>query len=82
MQSLNGRKVLKVQLHEAAHAVNLGSVKTTVDSSLGGKVGGTELTLVEHGVLVKGQSREGKYEFILPTAACKMIQLVPDETNN
>lgn len=82
MDSLNGRKVLKVQLHEATHATNVGSVPTTIDSSLGGIGGATELTLVEQGVRVVGKKAGLKFDFILPSAACKIIQLVPENEKN
>lgn len=75
MDNLDGRKVIKVQLHEAAHVLGLGSVPTTFDSSLGGTLGKTEITLTDFGVYVKGGGKQGKFEFILPLAACKCIQL-------
>lgn len=79
MANLYGREVSKVQLHETCHVTNLGSVATTVSSDLGGKQGATELTLTEIGVHVKGVGPQGgKFEFVLPLAACKMIQLAAE----
>lgn len=75
MDNLVGRNVIKVQLHEAAHVLGLGSVPTTFDSSLGGALGGASITLTELGVYVQGKSSSGKWAFVLPLAACKNIQL-------
>lgn len=76
MNNLNGRSVLKVMLHETAHAFNLGSVPTTFGPELGGRPNASVITLTDLGVHVKGTSQQGdKFEFVLPLAACKLIQL-------
>lgn len=82
MSKLIGRKVLKVQLHEGSHALGLGNVPTLVNEDLGG-LKQSKLTLTEAGVLVSGKSQTGnRFEFILPHAACKLIQLDLDETDS
>lgn len=81
MSKLNGRKVAHLNaLFSGTMVVGLGNLPMTVDSNLGGVVGGTELTLTEFGVHCKGKNKTGaKFEFVLPLSACKMVQLAPEE---
>lgn len=78
MSSLNGRKVLKVQTHDVFLVDDWGNTKSTLKAKAENLIGELDLTYVDGGVFIKGQSRvSGKhFEFLIPQSMCKVIQFV------
>jgi hypothetical protein len=78
MSELNGRKVLKVQTHDTFLVDNWGNTKSTISAKAENTIGDLELTYMDGGVFIKGQGRVSgkKFEFLIPSALCKVIQFV------